>query len=172
MVSDKGKIYLFTSQLPALCLHVVDETERIIPGTKPPRGREFRAWLWYLFQPFQGESLDMHGYTKGARLCTLIWWRVQHYMRKQKMFNLGAGADGPVFDLQTVAKIRLLEMDGASDRLEFETVEGIKIPLKCWHGWAPYEEVDPTILSTITLGITSEEGSGVGVSANVDVSAP
>jgi hypothetical protein len=114
----------------------------------------------------------MHGWTKGARWTTLIWHRIQYYLRKQKVWTVAGGADGPVFDLQSVAKIKTLLMDGESDRLEFEKVEGIKIPIKCWHWNAPYEEIDPPILELISLGITAESGSGVGVSANVDVSAP
>jgi hypothetical protein len=164
-----GAISLMVTQLPALCLHIISEKPKPVPGTIPPTGRQFRAWLWYLFRPFQSDGMETHGFTKGSRLCTLIWWRINYWLKKQKLYTTAAGADGPTFDLQAVSKIRLLEIDGESDRVEFDKVEGIKIPLKVWHGNAPYEEIDPTTLELITLGITSEEGSGVGVSANVDV---
>jgi hypothetical protein len=169
---DRGpgnKLHLYVSQFPCLALHVTSERARGVPGTgvngKPPNGREFTAWLWYLFQPFQSGDADTHGFTKGARLCSLIWWRIKHWLSVQQLPATGDS----VFDFQAVSKIRTLEIDGSSDRVEFDNVEGIKIPLKVWHGHAPYEEVTPTTLELISLGITSEEGSGVGVSADVDV---
>lgn len=163
-----GKIYLLSSQLPCLALHIVDEKEKIVPGTK--RGREFTAWLWYLFRPFQSQSHDVHGYTMGERLCSLVWWRIQHWLMYCKLFSLSAGADGPTFDLCETAKIREIALTGNSDRIQFSEVEGIKIPIKVWHGWAPYDEIDPVILRTISLGITAESGSGVSVGATIDVS--
>jgi hypothetical protein len=167
IAKDRGNKYqVYVSQLPALCLHITSARPKIVAGTK--RGREFTAMLWYLFKPFQAESREMHGFTKGDRLKSLIWWRIQHYLMYQRL----PIDDGYTFDLQAVSKIRTLEMDGETEWLAFDSVEGIKIPLKCWHGWAPYEEIDPTILELVTLGITSEAGSGVGVNANVDVSAP
>jgi len=164
-----GKVHLLTTELPALCLNIVSERFKAVPGTNPPRGREFSAWIWYLYKPFQSEGRNLHGFTKGQRYSSLIWWRIQYWLKKQKWFTLPAGASGPSYDLQDVGKIRLLEFDGSSDRVEFAQVEGIKIPIKVWHGYAPYHEADPPILELLTLGITSEEGSGVGVSANVDV---
>lgn len=170
---DRGpsnKLYLYVSQLPALCLHVDNERFKGVPGTgvngKPPRGREFNATLWYVFQPFQSEGVDMHGFTKGQRYCSLMWWRIKHWLSVQQLPAVGTG---PVFDFQTVSGIRKLELDGSSDRFALDSVEGIKIPLKVWHGATPYEEVDPPILELISLGITSEAGSGVGVDADVDV---
>jgi hypothetical protein len=165
-----GKLHLYVSQLPALCLHIENERFRGVPGTgvvgKPPRGREFTAWLWYVFLPFQSEGADMHGYTKGGRWTSLIWWRIKHWLSVQQLPGVGTG---PVFDFQAVSNIRTLELDGSSDRFAFDSVEGIKIPLKVWHGATPYEEADPTVLEMISIGITSEAGTGVGVDADVDV---
>ena len=170
--SGKGGLFLTANQMPALCLNITGERFKAVPGTGytggPPLRREFSATLWYVFQPFQSESRDMHGLTKGDRLCTLIWWRIKHHLSRQKLGD----SDAPTFDLQAVSKIRTITMDGSSERVIYDIVQGIKIPLTVWHGNAPYEEVDPAVLDLITLGITSEDGAGVGVSANVDVSAP
>jgi hypothetical protein len=170
---DRGpgnKLHLYVSQLPSLCLNIDSERHRGVPGTgvngKPPRGREFNATLWYVFQPFQSYDEDIHGFTKGQRYCSLMWWRIKHWLSVQQLPGIGTG---PVFDFQAVSGIRTLELDGSSDRFAFDSVEGIKIPLKVWHGVTPYEEADPTILELISLGITSEAGSGVGVDADVDV---
>lgn len=168
-----NKVHLMVTELPALCLHITGERRKVVPGTgNPPRGREFDAKLWYLFKPFQSEGRSLHGFTKGSRFCSLIWWRIMHYLFNQKLWTVAAGDDDPSFDLQAISKIRLLETDGSSDRVEYAEVEGMTIPLKVWHGFAPYEEIDPPILKLIELGITSESGSGVGVDADVDVSAP
>ena len=166
----KGGLFITNNQMPALCLNIVSERARGVPGTGymggPPLGREFQAALWYLFRPFQSEDRDMHGLTKGDRLCTLMWWRIKHHLAKQK---LGSSVYGPTFDLQDVSKIRTLEVTGSSERVSYDIVQGIKIPITVWHGHAPYEEVSPPILEMIELGITSEEGSGVGVEADVDL---
>ena len=168
-----GKVNLYVTELPIMALYITGERRKVVPGTgNPPRGREFTAQLWYLFKPFQSEGRDLHGFTKGSRFCSLVWWTLHKYLYNQKLWTVAAGADGPTFDLQDVSKIRLLEMDGVSTRVEYAEVEGITIPLKCWHGFAPYEEIDPAILELVTVGITSEEGMGVGVDADVDVSAP
>ena len=166
-----GKIGFYATQLPCLALSIDTERFRACPGTNPPRGREFMATLWYLFAPFQAES-ELHGYSKGQRFSTLMWWRIQYWLKKQKFFTADAGPDVPTFDLQAVSKIRTLEMNDSSERVGYAFAEGLKIPLKVWHAFAPYEEVDPAILNLITLGITSEAGAGVGVIADVDVSAP
>lgn len=167
-----GKIGFYATQLPCLALSINTERFRACPGTNPPRGREFNATLWYLFAPFQSESAEIHGYTKGQRFSTLMWWRIQYWLKKQKLFTADAGIDEPSFDLQSVSKIRILEMNDPGERVGYSFAEGLKIPLKVWHAFAPYEEVDPAVLDLIALGITSDAGAGVGVSANVDVSAP
>ena len=167
MESGGGKIYLLGGvQLPCLALNIENERHRIVPGTH--HGREFSANLWYLFRPFQSESADIHGYTKGQRLTTLIWWRIQYYLKHQQL-PAEVPTDEATFDLQGVSKIRTVEMNGSSDRFEFEKVEGMRIPLTVWHGYAPYEAIDPPIMELISLGITSEAGSGVGVEADIDV---
>ena len=169
MMAAGGQVHVLISQMPALALHVVSERPRIVPGTH--HGREITAWLWYLFQPFQAEDRDMHGFTKGSRLSTLIWWRLQYYLKHQTLPPCVA-SDDVTFDLQSVSGIRTVEMLGESDRLEFDKVEGFRQPLKIWHGEAPYAKIPPATLDLIQLGITAEAGSGVGVSADVDVSAP
>ncbi len=165
-------INVYVTQFPALCLNIDNERFRVVSGTKPPRGREFNATLWYIFRTFQAEGADMHGFTKGDRLCSLIWWRIQYWLKKQKLFTAAAGADAPTFDLQTVSKIRTLEMNDTDKRFQYDSIEGLKIPLKVWHGFAPYEEVDPAVLDLISVGITAAAGAGYGVDADVDVSAP
>ena len=169
-----GKIGFYATELPCLALNIDSERFRGVSGTGQgkPRGREFQATLWYLFQPFQAKSREMHGYTMGQRLCTLMWWRIKHWLSVQKLYTAAGGADAPTFDLQAVSKIRTLEMNDSSERVGYAFAEGLKIPLTVWHGFAPYEEVDPAVLDLISLGITSEAGTGVGVDADVDVSAP
>lgn len=162
-------INVYTTEFPCLALNIDSERFRTVPGTDPPRGREFNATLWYVFRTFQSEGADMPGFTKGDRLCTLMWWRIQYWLKKQKLFTAAAGADAPVFDLQAVSKIRTLEMNDADERFQFDSIEGLKIPLTVWHGHAPYEEVDPAYMELIELGITSESGTGVGVEADVDL---
>jgi len=166
MESAGGKVYVLVSQFPCLAMHVESERHRIVPGTD--HGREFQASLWYLFEPFGDESRDIPGPTKGQRWCTLIWWRLQ-YLLKHQTLPTEVPDDEVVFDLQSVSKIRTVEMDGSDQRFEFEDIEGMRIPLKVWHGYAPYEQIDPPTMELIELGITSEAGSGVGVEADVDV---
>ena len=140
-----------------------------MPGTIPPAGREFIGWIWYLFRPFQAEDIETPGPTKDSRLCSLMWWRIQHYCYKHKLYTLSAGADAPTWNLQSLGKIRTLEFDGPDTRIDFDKVAGIRIPIKVWHGHAPYEETDPTALDLVSMTITEQAGAGLGVSANVDV---
>jgi hypothetical protein len=166
MKSAGDKIYLGPWQPPALCLHIDRERHRIVPGTH--HGREFTAFLWYLFKPFQAEARDIPGPTKGSRWSTLIWWRLQYWLKHQTI-PPEVPSDEVTFDLQSVSKIRTVDWDGYSERFEFDDIEGFRVPLKVWHGYAPYEEIPPTTLELISIGITSEAGSGVGVEADVDV---
>jgi len=166
----KGALFITNNQMPALCLNITSERHKGVQGTgylgKPMLGREFNAILWYVFRPFESEDRDMHGMTKGHRLCTLVWWRIAHALARQKL-----GDDlGPSFDLQAVSGIRKIDpLTESTERVLFDIVQGIKIPITVWHGKAPYSEVAPPILELIELGITSEEGSGVGVDADVDL---
>jgi hypothetical protein len=166
----RGRLFLTNNQMPALCLNILSERHKGVPGTGiiggPNLGREFKAMLWYVFRPFESEGYDMHGLTKGDRLCTLIWWRLKHHLAKQK---LGSGF-GPSFDLQRVSGIRTIDpLTESTERVMFDIVQGIKIPLTVWHGKAPYSEVVPPTLEMVELAITSKEGSGVGVEADVDL---
>jgi hypothetical protein len=163
---DNTRIEVLKTQMPALCLNITSERHRLVPGTH--HGREFMAMLWYIFEPQRDESRDIAGPTKVQRLCSLIWWRIQYWLKHQTL-PPEVPSDEVTFDLQSVSGIRTVAMDGASERIVFDKVVGIKIPLKVWHGKAPYEEIDPTTLELIEIGITSEEGTGVGVEADVDV---
>lgn len=164
-----GKLMLYQTELPALCLHIVNERFRPVQGTNPPVGREFTAWLWYLFAPFQAEDIETPGFAKNSRFCSLMWWRIQHYCYRHSMYTMAAGVDGPTWNLQDVGKIRLMEFDGPDERIELAEVEGIKIPIKIWHGNAPYHQIEPVTLEMISMTLTEQAGAGVGVSANVDV---
>jgi hypothetical protein len=163
---DNAHVDILTSQMPALCLHIVSERHRLVPGTH--HGREFNAMLWYLFQPQRDESMDIPGPTKVTRWCSLIWWRLQYWLKHQTL-PAEVPAAQVSFDLQSVSGIRTVEMDGFSERIVFDKVVGIKVPLKVWHGKAPYTEIEPATMELIEIGITSEAGSGVGVEADVDV---
>jgi hypothetical protein len=166
----KGALFLTNNQMPALCLNILSERHKGVTGTgylgKPNLGREFNAMLWYVFRPFESEDRDMHGMTKGQRLCTLVWWRLAHHLARQKLGD----SNGPSFDLQATSGIRKIDpLTENTERVMFDIVQGIKIPITVWHGKAPYSEVDPPILELVDIGITNVEVPKIGIDLDADL---
>jgi len=133
-----GEVYLFANKMPTLALHVVKSKRHRRGGRW---GRDLTLWLWYLFLPFQSDEPSIHGLTKVERWKSLIDWRLGYWLYEQKL-PATAAEDEEVFNLQTAAKIRTMDV-GDTEYFNEGEIEGLKMTLEVDHLWAPYEEMDP-----------------------------
>lgn len=159
-----GKTMLYVSQLPALCLHTVSSTRK----REGKRWGMIRTmWLWYIFNTFQ--SNIEHGLTVSDRWKSIMDWRIGYWLKAQKLPDVGSASTTPVFDLQTVGKITLLETDETTYFSE-GNLEGIKIPITVKHRFAPYEEIDPPTFDLLDLSVYTFDPSAPTV-AELEVEA-
>ena len=148
-----GKSWLMVSQLPALCFNTVSASHR----RRGDRwGRTLTGNLWYVFNTPQSESADIHGLTKAERIKSLMDWRINYWLHRQKLPR----ADGGVFDLQSETKIRLVTV-GDSDFFNEGNVEGLRISVQLEHYWAPYTEDDITTIDLYSVSITERDSEAI-----------
>lgn len=149
-----GKTYIARTQIPLLALHTVSSTRKR-EGAR--WGRIRTMWLWYLFQDFQARD-GQHGLTVTDRWKGIIDWRIGYWLKVQKYPDVGANSTTPIFDLQEVGKIKLLEI-GETTYFSEGDIEGIRIPLTVKHMYAPYEEMDPATFDLLDFSVWTHDGT-------------
>lgn len=164
-----GKVWLYVSQLPALCFHVTSAAHRRRGGRW---GRILSGNLWYLFQTPQSESDSIHGLTKAERFKGLIDWRLNYWLHKQTVTDdFNGDGDDQTYNLQTEGLIRLLTV-GDSDWFNEGNIEGLRMDLTIEHYWAPYTETGATTVELYEVDIIEKDDGRIGqlkVEATIDV---